>query len=260
MLDLKHLKWGLKCAGNNGSGGSYLKAFYDNNFYKLSSGDSIAGIYGHESVNECITSDVLSLLHIPHVLYEGDLARVVIEDKELETFTCWSKNFCAPNESKVHLDTFYELKRLQKESAIDFCKRLNLWNDIELFLLSDFIFINRDRHGANFELIKSTDEVRLAPIYDNGLSLVAPQQNREEAIVMFNPMQDCVVNNFIGSRSLFENLNLITKPIPLTAPRKVEVERIVENYSAFISHTHQLKITDIICERLDYLKKEGIIV
>lgn len=160
----------------------------------------------------------------------------------------------------MYLDTFYELKRLQKESAIDFCKRLNLWNDIELFLLSDFIFINRDRHGANFELIKIEDKVKLAPIYDNGLSLVAPQQNREEAIALFNPMQDCVVNNFIGSRGLFENLNLITKPIPLTAPRKVEVGHIVENYSAFISHTHRLKITEIICERLDYLKKEGIIV
>lgn len=260
MLDLTHLKWDLKCEGNNSSGGSYLKSFYDNRFYKLSAGDSIAGIYGHESVNECIISDVLSLLRIPHVLYEGDLARVVIEDKELETFTCWSENFCAPNESKAHLDTFYELKRLHKESAIDFCKRLNLWDDIELFLLSDFIFISRDRHGANFELIKSEDGVKLAPIYDNGLSLVAPQQNREEAIVMFNTMQDCAVNNFIGSRSLFENLNLITKPMSITIPRKVEVEHIVGNYSAFISTVHQSKITEIICERLAYLKKEGIIL
>lgn len=40
-----------------------------------------------------------------------------------------------------------------------------------MFLL-DYIICNRDRHGANIEVLQKGDTYRLAPLFDNGLSFM----------------------------------------------------------------------------------------
>lgn len=41
----------------------------------------------------------------------------------------------------------------------------------QVFLL-DYLICNRDRHGANVEVLEKRGDYRLAPVFDNGLSLL----------------------------------------------------------------------------------------
>lgn len=38
--------------------------------------------------------------------------------------------------------------------------------------LFDYLICNRDRHGANIEVLQKGENYRLAPIFDNGLSFL----------------------------------------------------------------------------------------
>lgn len=77
-------------------------------------------------------------------------------------------------------------------------------------LIVDFLLLNRDRHGANIEVLRNTKKktIRLAPIFDNGLSLLFSCHD-EDAVAAFDVMQDRVIQCFVGSRSALENLKLI---------------------------------------------------
>ena len=259
-LDLTHLHWALNPSGRSSSCGSYLKAVQDGRYYKLSAGSAGMGIYGHESINECLISDILDLLSIPHLKYCGELADITLSGKTYTTFVCGSDDFCAESESKITLEAFYELKKVHNEDVIDFCKRYKFWEDIKFMLVSDFLFINRDRHGANIELLKSSDgSVRVAPLFDNGLSLVGPYANSIELIKTFDVLLDRETNNFIGSSSLLENLRLLDTPIKVAEPSTVQVLDVLFKYEKILSPIHLQKINEIICKRYTFLEKEGFI-
>lgn len=79
-------------------------------------------------------------------------------------------------------------------------------------LVVDFLILNRDRHGANIDVLRNRrrKSIRLAPLFDHELSLVfrceAPEQ-----LANVDVMADKPVQCFVGSRSPWENLKLIPK-------------------------------------------------
>lgn len=77
-------------------------------------------------------------------------------------------------------------------------------------LVVDFLILNRDRHRANIEMLRDRKkrEIRLAPLFDHGLSLLCRCET-EDAIKTFDVMADLPVQCFVGSRSAPENLKLI---------------------------------------------------
>ena len=77
-------------------------------------------------------------------------------------------------------------------------------------LAVDFIILNRDRHGANIEVLRNSRNhtVRLAPLFDHGLSLIFPCMTEYEA-QSYDILKDINCNNYIGTRSCVENLSLI---------------------------------------------------
>ena len=72
--------------------------------------------------------------------------------------------------------------------------------------------MNRDRHGANIEVLRNrrNHRIRLAPLFDHGLSLIYNCQS-EQDIKAFDVMADKPVQCYVGSRSATENLKLIEK-------------------------------------------------
>ena len=176
--DLRNLSW-TELPSTGWIGGSFLKAvdFQEKPFryYKLSSYDSIKGIIGHECVNELIVDRLLNILGISHIHYQLINARVKVENKEQDTWLCISEDFRKKEESKIALDVFYELEKTKEETPFSFCIR-NGWEDrIYEMLLVDFLILNRDRHGANLEVMKNNRirELYLAPLFDHGLSLLS---------------------------------------------------------------------------------------
>lgn len=213
LQDLTHLSWSL-IRSSSGTAGSFLKATSDlggkKTYYKLSNYDSVQGVVGHECVNELIVDRLLSVLGVDHLSYQLIHAMIDVNGRPMETWLCASEDFKVRGEDKVALDVYYELEREPGESPLEFCIRRGWAEYVYKMLAVDFLILNRDRHGANMEVLRDTKKrtVRLAPIFDHGLSLVFNCHD-EKAVQDFDVMQDRPVQCFVGSRSAAENLKLI---------------------------------------------------
>ena len=209
LQDLTHLDWS-ESATSSATGGSYLKARDgvgpEATYYKLSCYDEVNGVYGHECVNETIAARLMGILCIWHVPYRLVHARVHIDGREHETWLSESASFRKRGESKASLARFYGLNRLEGETRLRFCERFGWIQDVQKAMLVDYLIANRDRHGSNLEVLKARDgRLRLAPLFDNGLSLFYSSFNAQQ-LEAIDPLQDVVANNFLGTRSLEQNL------------------------------------------------------
>ena len=213
--DLTMLKWS-KIRNSSGTAGSFLKAYTKTGnkktYYKLSNYDNIKGVVGVECVNEIIVDRLLNILGVEHLHYRLIHADIKVDEKILETYVCESDDFKDLNEDKSPLDNYYDVEHKVGEDKISFCLN-NGWGKYiyEMFVV-DFLILNRDRHGANIEVLRNRKKrtIRLAPLFDHGLSLLFNCYTEEE-ISKFNPMDDKKINSYLGSNSARENLDLIPK-------------------------------------------------
>lgn len=211
--DLTFLSWS-KIRNSSGTAGSFLKSYSELGgkkiFYKLSDYDSIKGIIGHECVNELIVDRLLTILGIEHVHYQLIHADILLHDKVAEVYLCASENFRERGEDKSALDEYFAVEHISGESPMDFCIRHNWEEYIYQMLVVDFLVLNRDRHGANIEVLRNKKDktIRLAPLFDHGLSLLC-RCHTDDEIISFDVMADRQVQSYIGSRSAQDNLNLI---------------------------------------------------
>ena len=211
--DLTYLTW-AKVRGSSGTAGSFLKAYSDlaspKIYFKLSNYDAIRGVVGHESVNEIIVDRLLTKLGIEHLHYQLIHADVLIDGHVLDTYVCASKDFKARGETKVTLEKYYDAEQNPNETRLDFCIRQGWSRFIWEMLLVDFLILNRDRHGANIEILRNSrlKTYRPAPLFDHGLSLVCRCETESE-LNAFDVMEDRRVQCYVASQSTRENLNLI---------------------------------------------------
>lgn len=253
--DLTYLSWS-KLRRSSGTAGSFLKAASELGgtkvYYKLSNYDSMRGVVGHESVNELIVDRLLTLLGIEHLSYQLIHAEVLVDGRLLETWVCASENFREKGEDKQALDVSYESEHLDGERALDFCLRMGWGDYIWKMLAVDFLILNRDRHGANIEVLRNRKKRtrRLAPLFDHGLSLLCRCESAED-VERFDVMADLPVQSFVGSRSALENLDLIPAgQMPELSPLK-ESDRAVllEDLADVIPQNMRDKIWDMIWKR-----------
>lgn len=256
--DLTYLSWSL-IRSSLGTAGSFLKATDDLQqpkiYYKLSNYDGINGIVGHECINEIIVDRLLNILEIEHLHYDLIHADIDVDGKEMETYLCASKDFKAHGEHKVALDAYYQAEKLDGETPLQFCTR-NGWSDfIYKMLVVDFLILNRDRHGANIEVLRNARKksLRLAPIFDHGLSLLF-NCHTEEEINQFDVMKDRAVQCFVGSRSAQQNLMLIPKDeiLALNPLQHTHKAYLLEGLDGIIPQSLQNKIWDMIWQRWEY--------
>ena len=213
LQDLTYLSWAL-ARQSSGTAGSFLKSYDDTSprkvYYKLSDYRAGTGIVGHECVNEIVVDRLLSILGIDHLPYRLVHANVLVDGIVYETWLNASDDFKAPGESKVALDAYYELERKQNESPLAFCIRMGWARRIWEMLAVDYLILNRDRHGANVEVLRNprARTLRLAPLFDHGLSLLWQCRTPDE-VRAFDVMTDARVQSFVGTHSAEDNLGLI---------------------------------------------------
>ena len=213
LQDMTYLSW-AKARNSSGTAGSFLKSWEDSPegkiYYKLSNYDTWDGIIGHECVNEIIVDRLLGLLGIEHLAYQLIHAKIRIDQKDYETWLCASRDFKQRGEGKIALDAYYQAERLPDESPLDFCIRSGWEKSIYEMLVVDFLILNRDRHGANMEVLRNPrlKTLRLAPLFDHGLSLLSRCESTE-AMLREDLLADKPVQCFVGSRSAYQNLSLI---------------------------------------------------
>ena len=255
LQDLRYLDWENKKI-SIGTPGCFLKAYEEKDgiriYYKMSNYDSYRGIFGHECVNELIVSRLLDILEIPHLRYQLVFAKLCIDEQETEGYIARSVNFRKENEKKIVFDTFYELYREKKESPLEFAKRFGWEQYVYQMFVVDYLICNRDRHGANVEvLIDEKEEPRLAPLFDHGLSLLFSCYDNLENVRKFDILEDRAVNNFIGSKSLEYNLQLLPKGQKFFAGELKEEHKeiLMEGMEQVLSKEYLEKIWEMIWER-----------
>lgn len=256
--NMTYLHW-AKIRNSSGTAGSFLKSYSEiggvKTYYKLSDYDSVKGIVGHECVNELIADRLLTILGIEHLSYSLIHADVEIDGKKYETYLCASEDFKKSGESKISLDAYYQAEKNGDETPIQFCIRNGWENYIYEMLVVDFLILNRDRHGANIEVLRNSKKktMRIAPLFDHGLSLLSRCRNIEE-IENYDVMEDKAVQCYVGSRSTEDNLKLIPKdklPV-LNTLKPTDKNIIMDGLNGIIPDILQNKIWDMIYKRWCY--------
>lgn len=254
LQDLRHLSWSER-ANTSGTAGCFLKSREETGadtwYYKLSCYDSYRGIYGHECVNEVVASRLMGLLEIEHLDYRLVHALVSIDGVEHETWLNRSRSFRRPGERKQALDTFYDLNKQADESPLGLCERFGWAEQVQKIMLADFLIANRDRHGANIEVLQAKDgSLRLAPVFDSGLSFVFSCYADERHVGEFDPLEDVNANNYLGTRSLEENVRrFVPHDIPVASLAPNDLDSLFIGLETAVSRTHINKMREIISER-----------
>ena len=257
--DLTYLNW-AKIRNSSGTAGTFLKAYSElagkKTYYKLSDYDSVKGIIGHESINEIIVDRLLNLLGIEHLSYNLIYADIILDGKVCSAYVCASDDFKQKGEDKTALDAYYDLEHLEGELPLDFCLRQGWEKHIYEMLVVDFLILNRDRHGANIEVLRNKKKktIRLAPLFDHGLSLLFSIKSDFSLLEKIDVLEDKRVQCYVGSNSTFENLKLIPKDkLPnFKIPEKTEFDKIFEDIDRILPKELLDKISDMIWRRLKF--------
>lgn len=255
LQDLTYLKWS-HIRSSSGTAGTFLKSESTlaggKTYYKLSNFDSVYGVVGHECVNEIIVDRLLTLLGVEHLSYDLIHAMINIEGREFETYLCASQDFKKRNESKIALDDYYRTNAELGESHYDFCVRQGWQKYIDEMLAVDYLILNRDRHGANIEVLRNAraHTIRIAPLFDHGLSLIYPCMT-DSAAQKINELEDKKCQNFIGTFSCYENLRLIKEPKSVFNGKLTEQDKmfLFDGLQSVLSQIFIDKIWDMIYER-----------
>lgn len=255
LTDMTYLDWAERKL-SPGTPGCFLKAYEEKKgkriYYKLSNYDSYRGVFGHECVNELIVSRVMDVLKIPHLLYQLIHADICISKKNIQTWICASKNFRNENEEKTGFDVLYDLEKEEDESPLEFAVRYGWAEYMYQMFLIDYLTANRDRHGSNLEVLQNQDgRFRMAPLFDQGVSLLFSTYGDEKQIEDFDVMKDFPANNFVGAKSLEYNLSLIPAEIHLNIGKlkKQDREYIFAGLDNVLADVHIEKIWEMIWKR-----------
>ena len=258
--DLRYLKW-TKTRQSSGTAGSFLKSYEvikgKKRYYKLSDYDKVLGIVGHECVNEIIAQRLMDHIGIEHLSYTLCHADITVDNRDCETWLCFSDDFKKPRESKLSIEDYYQQNGRDGESPLDMIIRLGWEQEAFHALYIDYLIDNRDRHGANMEILRSADKksYRMAPLFDQGLSLVCRCHSVGE-LSDFDVMADRRVQSFLGTGSTKDNLNLIKKQSLKRYIKKGLPERdaLFTDLYGILEDAYYDRIWEMITKRYEYVK------
>ena len=260
--DLTYLKWShLRSA--SGTAGTFLKSESLINgkktYYKLSNFDVVNGVIGHECINEIIVDRLLELLGVEHLHYELINAEIEVDGRTYNTYLCASNDFKKRGESKIALDDYYRVNAEKGELPYEFCTRYGWQEYIDRMLAVDYIILNRDRHGANIEVLRNAraHTLRIAPLFDHGQSLLFSCRTEVEA-EDFDVMADKRCNCFIGGYSALENLQFIENKKKVFPGKLSKEDKTVlfEGLESILSEVYIEQIWKMIYQR--YQKYENL--
>lgn len=246
LVDLREITWDFK--SDNSTDGVVPKAYYQGAYYKLSSFNPHDGFYGPEAVTECVVSDVLDTMRIPHDKYKLVMGKVIYDGRQYQTPVCISQDFNPKKKPVVSLGRYLRSHAVGKP-PFEACLELGFDDYIYTMFLVDFLILNRDRHSSNIELV---DEVPV-PLFDHGLALTALQD-----VDTWNHWSSDRVNNFVGSTSLKENLHVIPHDCwPVVHKPDVDV---VSRFSNFWEENKIMAVKKMLRERWEFIEslREGL--
>lgn len=261
VVDLTHLNWSTTHNGGISYGCYYKATSIENGkkyYYKCSNFYSNVQKFGDESINEVIISRLLEILGIECVKYTLVKAKIRIKGMTYITYVCKSENYFIGYESRITFEKYHDFNLSKNINVI--IKELGILEDIKKMIIADFITLQRDRHGGNIELLYKNNKYIMAPLFDNGLGLFAPYPSYTNYnLDTFNVLEDKPVNNYIGERSLYKNLNYINEPIKINRLKLEDKKHIFYGLHDVLPERYIENIWKLITYRYMYLRKRGLI-
>lgn len=131
--------------------------------------------YGREPYSEVLASILADVIGINHIKYHIELAS---KFPEIKTYDCTHVSICEKLVTDAQVMHYAEYADLcSSGSCNDYFQFLTsqeeLIEDVYKMLIFDAVIGNEDRHLNNFDILYSGNSIRLAPIIDNGGSLLA---------------------------------------------------------------------------------------
>lgn len=240
-VNFRHLSWDFKT--EHSTAGAAPKAKYDGKYYKLSSYNRDTGFYGDEAITECVVSDILDSMGVDHIKYNLTMGNVVYMGNEYITPVCISEDFNSEAKPTVSIERYLET-HCPGMKPFEACLHLGWSKYVYTMFIVDFLVINRDRHGANIEILNGHPTA----MFDHGASLITLQDYK-----VWNHWSSDKVNNYIGSYSLTENLHRISvDEWPEVRAPSVE---IIERYSNFWPADKITFVQKMLVERWKYIEQ-----
>lgn len=258
MIDLSNINLDWHSAvSSTGTQGSFLKTSVVVNgkryYIKAPRFDEISGFYGYESAYEVVACRLAKKLGVPCVKQELQYVDIDINGRVYGANVCVSKSYRKEWQKKLTLEDAVAMYGKPGELKIDTAREI--LGDVYLskVLMFDFIIINRDRHGANIEIYKdSSGKYKPAPLFDNGLSFMCMSLNDDD-IRNFDVARDYRVNNFMGHKSLKDNLEFVNKSVKLNALKETDRSSLFRGLTDILTKEHRDKIWETIVRRCDYV-------
>lgn len=177
-LDMRKDVWSVS-KETPGTNGVFLKARRIVNgkqlFFKLSNFDTVNGFYGIECIAEILAQRIACWEEVPFVEQRLIPVLVSIDGVEYNTYAVCSMDYRHENEKRLSLEQYCSLMGHSNDST-EYLMSSEFGYKLRKFMLLDYIIYNRDRHGANIEVLFDTlkEFYRLVDVFDNGLSLIVP--------------------------------------------------------------------------------------
>lgn len=261
LLDLTKLNWSTTHNGGTSYGCYYKASTIENGkkyYYKCSNYYAGQDCFGDESFYEVICSRFLSKLGFDCVKYTLVYAKVTINGRVFNTYVCKSENFFRDYSSRITLEN---LHRVYGGTVDDLITRLGIQNQVRCMILADFMTLQRDRHGGNIELLEKNGKYVLAPLFDNGLDLLSPYPSAFKTdISKYDVLADYPVNNYIGTRSLYQNLRYINQSFRVNKLTKEDKRSIFFGMNELLPKASIDKIWELLTYRYMFLRKRGYII
>ncbi len=110
-----------------------------------------------------MAQNIADALKIPHLEYDLIYAEVKIDRKNYRTWLTRSIDFKKPGEHKLAFETYYEINKNPDEDVWEFIVRSRLEQYFYQIFLLDYLICNRDRHGANTEILEKQEPIARLP-------------------------------------------------------------------------------------------------
>ena len=260
MKDYRDMTWNFS---SSSSGGQYLKSekyINDKKYYFKVSDFRYNMFFSHESVLEVIVSRLGNLLGFPVLKYTGDMAKIIVNDKEYTTFVSKSMNYCKSGQTAIPLVTDYQTNKEGKESPLEYCQKTGLTEFMDYIFIFDYLIMNVDRHGRNIEILYDGNKAVPAPIFDNGRCLTFGCGNNIENILKWNYTESGMGNNFVGGIYLENNLKYVSKSYALPRLTDESCKHIFYGLHDVLEKRHISVLKEAIEYRYQELRNKGVII
>lgn len=258
MIDLTHLQWqDTSLSGSSFGMLSKSEEFLQGKhiFYKLSRMQG-SHVVGTESIVEYLVSRYLDVLELPHVQYSLLHAKVLIKGRPQPVFLCASKDYKQSAEEVIPVQEFCSSSQRAEQELRNIFGN----NCLDIVYLVDFLIANTDRHGYNLEIVQSARGACLAPLFDHGSSLLHWAVN-EDSVKRYDVLADVPTNNYVGSESLYSNLDHLASPVivnPLSPAAKSYIFYRVG--PGVLPRTIRDKAWELIWRRYNYAREKGFLI